>query len=76
MHMPYDKQILLSVADGPESIELYTSEDEAVVDWARDSPALYLTATVAGSYVKLGPFMLSSILEGVKQALEKGSCNG
>jgi hypothetical protein len=71
--MPLDKHTLLSVADGPESIEIYTSEDEAVVDWAAHAPALYITATINGAMVKLGPFQLQSILEGVKKALVTGS---
>ena len=71
--MAYDKQVLPAVADGPESIELYTSEDEAIVDWAAHVPALYLSATMNGAYVKLGPFVLPRILAGVKKALVTGS---
>jgi hypothetical protein len=52
------KKILLSVADGPEGIEIYTSEDEAVVDWSSAVPSLYLTANTIDAYVKLGPFQL------------------
>jgi len=55
------KKILLSVADGPEHIELYTSDDEAVVDWSGQIPALYLTASTHDTYVKLGPFQLLKI---------------
>lgn len=59
--MIHDKKILFSIADGPESVEIYTSEDEAVVDFAACYPAMYLTATVNGASVKLGPFHLKSI---------------
>lgn len=64
------KKILLSVADGPDSIEIYTSEDKAVVDWAADCPALYLTATChMNSAIQLGPFALSANL--IKQLQEQ-----
>lgn len=57
------KNVLLSVADGPEHIELYTSEDEAVVDWAKDFPALYISVSCGmNSCAKFGPFSLSSNL--------------
>ncbi len=61
-----DKRVLFSAGDGPEHIEFYVSEDEGVVDWASDLPALYLTASVNGAYIKLGPFQMKSI----RQALE------
>lgn len=64
--MERDKQILLSVADGPEGIEIYTSEDEGVCDWSQTFPAMYLTASVNDAYVKLGPFTLSSMAVGIK----------
>lgn len=51
-----DKHVILSAADGPEGIEIYTSEEEGVVDWSPTSPAMYLVATVNGAMVKLGPF--------------------
>jgi hypothetical protein len=53
---PSDKQVILSAADGPEGIEIYTSEEEGVVDWSPTSPAMYLVATINGATVKLGPF--------------------
>mgnify|MGYP000968374340 CR=1 FL=1 len=55
-----DKKVLLSVGDGPEHIELYTSEDESVVDWSYRPPhgALYLVACLNGASVRLGPFYL------------------
>jgi hypothetical protein len=37
-----DKKVLLSAGDGPDGIEIYTSEDRAAVDWAHDIPALYV----------------------------------
>jgi hypothetical protein len=64
------KKILLSVTDGPEGIELYTSEDEAVVDWAGVVPALYLTVSTHDAYVKLGPFHL--LLPKVKPIIMSG----
>jgi hypothetical protein len=67
---PPDKQILFSVADGPESIEIYTSDHEGVVDWSSTFPAVYLSATLNGAYVKLGPFQLSAIYNGIKEALK------
>jgi hypothetical protein len=67
---PPDKQRLLFVADGPEHIEIYISDEEAVSDWAHDSPALYLTASVNGSYVEIGPFQLAGIRKGVEDALK------
>lgn len=70
MSYPPDKRVLLSVADGPESIEIYTSEDEGAVDWGLDAPALYLTATLQGAYVKIGPFCLRAIREGVEAGLK------
>ena len=68
---PPDKKRLLFVADGPESIELYTSEEGAIIDFAKDCPALYLVATTAEAAVRLGPFHLRSIREGIEAALAK-----
>lgn len=56
-----DKITLLSVGDGPEGIEIYTSQDEGVVDWATSFPAVYLTASINGAQVKLGPFTMPGI---------------
>jgi hypothetical protein len=53
---PLDRQVILSAADGPEGIEIYTSEEEGIVDWSPASPALYLVASVNGASIKLGPF--------------------
>lgn len=66
-----DKEVLLFLGDGPESIEFYTSEREALSDWASDPQrALYISVHAWGASFKLGPF-LPSILEGLKQALGK-----
>ncbi len=65
----YDKQVLLRVEDGPESIEIYTSEDEGIIDWASTLPGVYLTATVNGASVKLGPFHCTNILLGLRAVL-------
>lgn len=35
-----DKHVLLSVGDGPEGIEIFTSEDMAVIDWAHDGEGI------------------------------------
>lgn len=59
--MSIDRKVLLHVADGPEAITIYTSENGAVVDWCADCPALYLEASTNDAQVKLGPFHLSSI---------------
>ena len=63
--MPYppDKKILLSVADGPEGIEIYTSDHQGISDWSGDLPALYLNASVNGASVTMGPFNLKKIRE-------------
>lgn len=58
-----DKRVLLQVGDGPEGIEIYTSEEEGVVDWAEHLPGLYVVVTLDGAYVKLGPFHLRSLQE-------------
>ncbi len=61
------KKVILEAGDGPDGITLYTSENEGVVDWADSLPALYLTASVNGASVKLGPF-----IKGVRdQVLER-----
>lgn len=57
------KKVLISIGDGPEGFEFYTSEEEAVCDFSNDVPALYLTASVNGAFIKLGPFQLKSIRE-------------
>lgn len=64
--MSQDKKTLLFVADGPESIEIYTSENEAVVDHSPLIPVVYLIASTHGAYVKLGPFCLESIRKGIE----------
>ena len=64
------KKVWLSVADGPESIEIYTDGEKGVVDWSPQDPALYLTATLNGASVKLGPFTLRTIYEGLVSQLK------
>jgi hypothetical protein len=63
-----DKAVLLDVGDGPDGIQLYTSEDEAIATWAAGVPALFLIAQGMGAYVKLGPF-LPRVLEQLRNAL-------
>jgi hypothetical protein len=58
MRVDATKVVLLSAQDGPESIEIYTSEDQAVVDWSCDVPALYVHVTLNGAACYLGPFCL------------------
>jgi len=68
----YDREFLLEIGDGSDGIEIYTSEDEAVVDWATDIPALYLTVS-CGMLVnaKFGPFPLSrSLIEQLREKLK------
>lgn len=66
----HTKEILLEVGDGPEGITIYTSEEEAIVDWADHVPALYIQASLNGAYVKLGPFMLKSVRDEVVRKLK------
>lgn len=61
--------ILFEAGDGPEGITIYTSTEEAVVDWSNDIPSLYIQASVDGAFVKLGPFQLKSIREKLTSAL-------
>lgn len=55
--MVYEKRVLFEASDGPDGLKLYTSEDQAAVDYAGDENALYLEASVNGAYVCLGPFL-------------------
>lgn len=68
--MPADKKVLLSLSDGPEGIEIYTSEEAAIVEWSSDIPSLYISVTVDGAYVRLGPFHMKSIREGIERVLD------
>jgi hypothetical protein len=52
-----EDKILFESADGPDGIRLYTSEQQAAVDWAGDANALYLEASVNGAFIRLGPFL-------------------
>ena len=53
-----DKKVLFELADGPEGITIYSSDKEAVVDWANHIPALYVTVALDGAFAKFGPFKL------------------
>ena len=64
------KTTLLKIAAGPESIEIYTDDDEGIVDFSYDLPALYLIASTHDSFVKLGPFCLSSIRKQLEERLK------
>ncbi len=48
--------IIFSAIDGPQSICMYTSFDEAAADEAEDEPALYIDITTKESFTHLGPF--------------------
>ena len=61
-----DKEIILDVSDGPEGICIYTSSVEGVVDWSNTFPSVYLTASLNGAFVKLGPFQMPAIYNGIK----------
>lgn len=69
------KLVLLELADGPEAIVIYTSEDQAVNDWAATIPALYIEAAVQGAHVLIGPFNLKSIRDGMIAALTRSSAS-
>jgi len=56
------KKVLLSVGDGPEGIEIYTSENRAITDWATNIPALYVSVSVNDAQAGFGPFTLSETL--------------
>ena len=68
----HDKTVLLSVGDGPDGIEIFTSEDKAVVDWAHDIPALYINISCGmTSAAQFGPFSLSkSLIAQLKERLK------
>jgi hypothetical protein len=68
--MDLSKVPLLSVSDGPEHIEIYTSEEEGVVDWSNTFPAVYLTASTHDTYVKMGPFSLEAIYNGLMESIK------
>lgn len=65
-----DKKILLSVADGPEGIEIYTSEEEGMVDWSPAFPAVYIVVNTHDAMFKAGPFSLPAIYEQLVAALK------
>jgi hypothetical protein len=68
-----DRQILLSVGEGPEGIQIFTSDDRGVVDWSSTFPAMYLYASVNGASVLLGPFQMKTIYDQLLLALGKRS---
>jgi len=65
----HDRKTLLDVKDGPEGIHIYTSEEDAIVDFSEDIPGLYIDVAINGACSKFGPFTLRSIREGVEKAL-------
>jgi hypothetical protein len=64
-----NKNILLQAQDGPEGIEIYTDDDEGVVDWAITFPPVYVTISINGAMAKFGPFTLPKIYKDVARAL-------
>lgn len=68
-----DRVYLLKAADGPESIEIYTSDHEGVSNWSQDSPAMFLSATTMDCLVHLGPFHLATVREQVEKAVGAGN---
>ena len=69
-HVPYPRVTLLDVHDGPEGIEIYTSEEEGVVDWSNTFPAVYIVVNTQDAMVKLGPFQCSEIYKQLKEQLK------
>jgi hypothetical protein len=59
----------LSVGDGPEGIEIYTSEERGVVDWSSTFPAVYVHVAMNGVAVNLGPFRLPAIYDQLAERL-------
>lgn len=67
------KTILLEASDGPEGIQIYTSEEEGVVDWSPAFPALYVVVNTQDAMVKVGPFQLKTVYEQlIKQLKPRG----
>ena len=67
--MYFKENVLLDIADGPEGIEIYTSEDEGIIDCSNTFPAVYIVVTMYGAMSKFGPFTLKSIYEKLEKAL-------
>jgi hypothetical protein len=65
----HDKRILFSAADGPEGLEIYTSEEEGIVDWTGALPGLYVVVVLQDVSAKFGPFQLPTIREALEAAL-------
>jgi hypothetical protein len=67
--MTDDRKVLLKVADGPDGITLYTSEQEAIATWADGETTLFLEVSNGlNAYAKFGPF-LPEVLKQVRAAL-------
>lgn len=60
--MVEDKQVRLVIGDGPEGVEIFTSEERAIVDWAKDIPARYIKVSMMDASAQFGPFTLSKTL--------------
>jgi hypothetical protein len=70
MNKDKTKVVLLDIGDGPEGFQIYTSINESIIDWLGDVPGLYLTASIDGASIKLGPFAMShSLIEKLKAKL-------
>lgn len=70
MSRPSDKQILFEVADGPEGVTIYSSEDEAISSWGRHVPGVFVSVSVNGAMAHFGPFSLIKP-EDIGRALEE-----
>jgi hypothetical protein len=68
--MSYNKTYLLKACDGPEGIEIYTSEDEGVVDWSSTFPAVYLQVNTHDAMIKLGPFQMPAIFQQLAEQIK------
>lgn len=67
---PPDKKILLKASDGPEIIEIYTSELESGAYNSQFGTNLFLTVTTMELSFHVGPFQLNSILEQLKKQIK------
>jgi hypothetical protein len=66
---PNTKVILLEAADGPEGIEIYTDDEEGIVDWACTFPSVYVNISINGAMAKFGPFTLPKIYKDIEKAV-------
>ena len=67
-----DKQTLLFVGDGPEVIDIYTSDQRGVIDAAQTFPAVYVGIAIDGARCTMGPFTLAAIYQQLEKALKGG----